>query len=155
MFHHRYELEQICSYNATLSPGEPIGPVAEGLRLTIYHTGGEASGPRIRGKVRPVGGDWATLRADGVAVLDVRATIETHDGALISLAAAGYMDLGPDGYQAALNGQLPPDGTPFRTTPRLQTAHPAYRWANRLVYLGIGELHLSVPEVRYDIYAVR
>jgi len=155
VFNNRYELEHICSYNATLSPGEPIGPVAEGLRFNAYHTGGEVSGPRIRGKVRPVGGDWLTLRTDGVAVLDVRVTIETHDGALIYAASGGYMDLGPEGYQATLNGQLPPDGTPFRTTARFQTGHPEYQWANRLIYVGIGELHLSVPEVRYDIYAVR
>jgi hypothetical protein len=156
MFNHRYAMDHICSYNATLQmPPEAIGPVAEGLRLNFYLTGGEVSGPRIRGKVRPVGADWLTVRTDGVAVLDVRATIETHDGALIYTYYSGFIDAGPDGYQAMLAGQLPPDGTPFRITPRYQTAHPQYQWANRLVCVGIGELHLSVPEVRYDIYAVR
>jgi len=37
----------------------------------------------VSGKLRPVGGDWLTIRKHGVAILDVRATIETHDGALI------------------------------------------------------------------------
>lgn len=156
MFNHRYELEYLCSYNATLQlPPEAIGPVAEGLRLNFYITGGEVSGPRIQGKIRPVGADWLTVRTDGVAVLDVRATIETHDGALLYTSYSGLIDAGPDGYQAVLAGHLPPDGTPFRITPRYQAAHPAYQWANRVVGVGIGELHLSVPEVRYDIYAVR
>jgi hypothetical protein len=149
-------LEHVCSYNVGLqAPPEVIGPVAEGLRLNIYLTGGEVSGPKLRGKVRPVGGDWGTMRTDGVFVLDARTTIETNDGALIGVTYSGLIDGGPDGYQNMLNRQLSPDGTPFRITPRFQTAHPTYQWANRLVCVGIGELHFSVPEVRYDIYAVR
>lgn len=34
---------------------EVIGPVPEGIRVNFYNTGGEVSGPRIRGKLRPVG----------------------------------------------------------------------------------------------------
>jgi hypothetical protein len=156
MFNYRYEMEHICSYNATLQmPPEVIGPVAEGIRLNFYVTGGEVSGPRIRGKIRPVGADWLTVRTDGVAVLDVRATIETHDSALIYTYYYGIIDYGPDGYQARLAGQPTPDGTSFRIAPRYQTAHPQYQWVNRLICVGIGEVHISVPEVRYDIYAVR
>ncbi len=155
MFNHPYELEHICSYNATVQQAEPIGPVAEGIRLNVYHTGGEVSGPRIRGKVRPVGGDWFTLRTDGVGVVDVRVTIETHDGALIYVTHVGHLDLGPNSYQATLDGQVPPDGIPFRTAARFQTAHPEDQWANRVICVGIGQVYLSVPEVRYDIYAVR
>jgi hypothetical protein len=156
MYNHKYELEHICSYNARLQlPGEAIGPVAEGLRLNVYITGGEVSGPKLRGTVLPVGADWATVRTDGVLVLDVRATIETHDQALIYASYNGLMDTGPDGYEKVLNGEFTPDGTPIRITPRFQTAHPTYQWLNRLVCVGIGESHPSVPEVRYDIYAVR
>jgi Protein of unknown function (DUF3237) len=46
-------------------------------------TSGEVTGPRIRGILRPVGGDWFTIRTDGIGLLDVRATIETHNNALI------------------------------------------------------------------------
>jgi len=156
MYGHSYDLEHICSYNAGLRmPPEAIGPVAEGLRLNFYLTGGEVSGPKLHGAVLPVGADWGTMRSDGVFVLNVRATIKTHDEALIYVTYSGLIDAGPDGYQKLLAGELPPDGTPFRITPRFQTAHPAYVWANRLVYIGIGELHLGVPEVRYDIYAAR
>ena len=155
MFGHKYALEHVCSYNARLQmPLEAIGPVAEGLRLNLYLAGGEVNGPKLQGKVRPVGADWGTMRTDGIFVLDVRTTIETHDGALLSVTYGGFIDGGPNGYQAMLDGQLPPDGTPFRITPRFQSAHPEYQWANRLVCIGIGELHMSVPEVRYDIYAV-
>lgn len=61
------------------------------------------------------------LRTDGVGILDVRATIETHDGALIYAAYSGVIDLGEDGYQKFLQGELPASGTPIRTAPCFYT----------------------------------
>src|SRR5215831_13642956 len=101
-----YTADYLCSYNATLRP-EIIGPVAEGLRVNFHVTGGEVTGPRMRGTLRPVGGDWLTLRTDGVGVLDVRATIETHDNALIHIAYTGVCDLGANGYEAFTKNALP------------------------------------------------
>lgn len=61
-----YRLEHIFSYSATLkNPPEVIGPVPGGIRANFYITGGEISGPRLRGTLRPVGGDWLTVRPDG------------------------------------------------------------------------------------------
>ncbi|MEM8563866.1 MAG: DUF3237 family protein, partial [Pseudomonadota bacterium] len=68
-----YELEHIFSYRASLNPEfEVIGPTPEGLRVNIYVTGGEVTGPKLQGSIRPVGADWLTIRPDGVAVLNVR-----------------------------------------------------------------------------------
>src|SRR5207244_11377377 len=111
--------------------------------------------PRVRGKLRPVGGDWLTIRPDGVGVLDVRATIETHDGALIYLTYGGLVDLGPDGYDQFAQGKPPASGTPIRMSPGFYTAHPDYLWLNRLHCLGIGQAYLERSEVAYDVYAVR
>src|SRR5215210_8286475 len=85
-----YRLEHLFSYNAFLTT-EVIGPVAEGIRLNFYVTSGEISGPKLQGKLHPVGGDWFTLRTDGVGILDVRATFETQDEALLYVT---YTDLG-------------------------------------------------------------
>jgi hypothetical protein len=150
-----YSLEHICSYSAQLqNPPEVIGPVPEGIRVNFYVTSGEVTGPKIRGILRPVGGDWLTLRTDGIGLLDVRATIETHDHALISIAYTGVGDLGEDGYHKFLQGALPPR-VPLRVVPRFQTTHPTYQWLNRLQCLNIGEADLERFEVRYDVYAVR
>lgn len=150
-----YSLEHICSYSGQLkNPPEIIGPVPEGIRANFYVTGGEVSGPKLRGLLRPVGGDWLTIRPDGVGLLDVRATIETHDGALIYITYTGVGDMGEDGYQKVLRGELPRK-VPLRVVPRLYTAHPTYQWLNRLQYLNIGEADLERFEVRYDMYAVR
>ncbi len=150
-----YELEHICSYTGTLaSPPEVIGPLPEGLRVNFYSTGGNISGPRVQGKVRAVGGDWATVRRDGVEHIDVRTTFETHDGAVILVTYQGAMDFGTDGYDRILRGELPPV-VRLRTAPRFATSHPEYVRLNRLFCFGVGEYRAATNEAKYDVYAVR
>jgi len=150
-----YQLEHICSYSAQLkNPPEVIGPVAEGIRVNFSVLAGEVTGPKIQGTLRPVGGDWLTIRTDGVGILDVRATIETHDQALIYIFYSGVGDLGENGYQNFLQGVMPPK-VPLRVVPRFQCAHPSYKWLNRLQCVNIGEADLQAFVVRYDVYALR
>lgn len=152
MFDHR--LEHICSYNATLrQPLEVIGETPVGLRVNAYISGGEIWGPRLRGRVLPVGADWLTIRPDGVGALDVRATIETSDGALIYVEYTGVMDLGPDGYQRMLTGN-PPARAAIQVAPRFLTSHSDYLWLNRLQCLNVGMADFATSRVSYDTYAV-
>jgi hypothetical protein len=146
-------IEHLFSYTVSLKmPPELIGPVAEGIRVIFYLAGGEISGPRCAGKVLPVGADWLLIRKDGIGVVDVRATMEMHDGALVYAAYTGVLDLGSNGYEAFVNGTLPPK-FPIRTAPRFQTAHPAYAWMNRVQAYGVGEVDLANALVSYDVYA--
>ena len=75
--------------------------------MNLHITGGELTGPKVHGKLRPVGADWLTIRTDGVGILDVRATIETQDEALIYSSYTGVGDLGEDGYDKFLQGDPP------------------------------------------------
>lgn len=154
MFGYEYKLEHLFSMSATLAPMEVIGPVPEGFRGNSYVTGGEVSGPKLNGKVRPVGGDWVLLRKDGIAVLDVRATLEANDGALVYIAYNGVIDLGEDGYEAFLAGRLPALA-PIRAAPRCWTGHPNYTWLNRPQCVAIGQVDFLTYTVTYDIYALR
>lgn len=149
-----YRLDHIMSYNATLAAPEIIGEVPEGIRVNFHITGGDITGPKVFGKMRPVGADWLTLRRDGVGVLDVKATAETNDGALLYITYAGIIDLGPNGYQDFLNGLPPASGTAIRICPRVSTSHPNYLWLNRLHCIGVGQAFLERLEVAYDVYAV-
>ena len=124
------------SYTVSLDPPEVIGPVPEGIRANFYFGSGEVSGPKVQGKVRPEGGDWLTVRTDGVAVLDVRATFEVGEEALVHTAFTGVGDLGADGYERFLRGDLPPT-VALHVTPRFLTAHPDFVWLNRLQGLGV------------------
>jgi Protein of unknown function (DUF3237) len=147
-----YRLEHIMSFTVKIAEPEVIGPVPEGLRINGYISGGEVTGPRVS---RAVGGDWLTVRKDGVAIIDVRATIEAHDGPLIGLSYWGVLDMGSDGYEQFLQGRPPANGTAIRVSARLSASHPDYTWLNRLHCLGIGEAYLERSQVGYDVYAVR
>jgi hypothetical protein len=149
-----YQMDYLFSYSATLHPPEVIGPVPEGIRVNFHVAGGEITGPRLVGTVRPVGADWLTIRSDGIGVLDVRATLETSDGGLVYAAYQGLTDLGEDGYARFLAGEV--RGTLRLTTfPRIQTAHAASQWLTRLPLVGIGSADLERRIVSYDVYAVR
>jgi hypothetical protein len=153
IFGYGYSLEYICSFTVTLRR-ELIGPLAEGIRVNYHITGGEVDGPKLRGKFRPGGADFVTMRRDGVAVLDIRATIETHDGAVIYVVASGLTYTSEDAYERAIKGDLPPT-IPLRAVVRLSTAHPDYLWVNRLQFVEIGELVRARDEVRIDLYALK
>jgi hypothetical protein len=154
MIKHELKAEHLFSMHAILhTPAEIIGPVPDGIRVTFYISGGTVDGPALKGRVKPVGADYFTVRPDGMGVLDVRATIETDDNALIYVSYSGLGDLGPDGYAKFLAGELPAE-LALRTTPRLQSAHPAYQRFHRLLCVGIGSADLQSSTVTYDVYAI-
>jgi hypothetical protein len=148
-----YGLEYISSFTVTLRR-ELIGPLAEGIRVNYHITGGEVDGPKLRGKFRPGGADFVIMRRDGVGVLDIRATIETQDGAVIYEVASGLTYTSEDTYERAIKGDLPPT-IPIRAVVRLSTAHPNYLWVNRLQFVEIGELVRARDELHVDVYALK
>jgi hypothetical protein len=156
MFGYEYSLEHVCSYTVILQPPEVIGLVAEGLRANYYFAGGEVDGAKLKGKFRPVGADFATMRRDGIGILDIHGTIEAQDGALIYLVGAGLAYGSEDAYERAMKRELAPT-VPLRVAIRLQTAHPGYLWVNRLQFVSIGELVRAAArnEVRADLYAIK
>src|SRR5438034_715469 len=84
-------LEHLMDFTAQLAPAQQLGDCGRGTRIIFPATGGTFAGPRLRGRLQPPGGDWLTLRADGTGKLDVRATFETDDGALILVTYHGYL----------------------------------------------------------------
>ena len=149
-----YDLEHIFSYTVTIAEPEVVGPVPGGVRANFYATGGEVTGPKLTGKVRPVGGDWLTLRTDGVTVLDIRNTLEVGEGALVDGRLTGVGDLGADGYERFMRGELPPK-VALRVSARFLTAHPDFVWLNRLQCLAVGEFDSENSRAGWDVYAVR
>ena len=112
------------------SKTEEIGATPRGKILVFPITGGSFEGERLRGRVLAGGGDWVTARADGTFELDLRATLETDDGALIHMTFSGLRD--------DANHYL-------RTLPRFETAASKYLFLNRLIAVGIGEIRAEGP----------
>ena len=129
-----------------------VGAAPHGIRRIAAITGGNFEGSRLRGVVVPAASaDWLLLRADGVLELDLRVTLLTHDGALVSMASFGLRH-GPPEVMAALGrGELVDAGHYyFRTTPRFQTGHPAYAFLNRLVAVASGDRRPAGPIYTID-----
>ena len=81
---------------------QDVGATPHGTRRIAPIGGGVFEGPRLRGTVLPGGSaDWLLLRPDGVLELDLRLTLETDDGALISMKSFGVRH-GPPEIIAAL-----------------------------------------------------
>lgn len=132
--------QPLMTLRLTTAPVQALGATPHGARTTFPITGGTFEGPRLRGRVLPGGDDWTVLRPDGVLELDLRATLETDDGALIHMTFAGIRH-GPPEVIAALGRGEPVDSARyyFRTAPRFETAAPRYAFLNRLVAVGVGE----------------
>src|SRR6478735_544420 len=84
------QFEPLMHVEVTLEPIRDLGDTPLGRRRIIGITGGKFSGPRLSGRILPGGADWQLIRADGVAFLDARYTLETSDGALIYVSNQGY-----------------------------------------------------------------
>jgi hypothetical protein len=93
------------------------------------------------------------IRRDGVAIVEVRACLETVQGARILAAYSGTLDLGVDGYERALHGEfatLPP----LVVTPTFETADPRLKWLNRVRCVGVGRVDTQALTYIFDVYAV-
>ena len=95
------QLELIFAADVSVGPPLDCGDVGKGARRIVPITGGEFSGPNIRGKVLPGGADWQILRGDGVSELEARYTLQTDDGALINVRNLALRH-GPPEVMAAL-----------------------------------------------------
>jgi hypothetical protein len=129
-----------------------LGTTHLGRRRIIPITGGTVEGPRLRGKVLPGGADWQIIRADGVAELEARYTLEAEDGALISVVNRGFRHGPPEVIRKLIAGEpVDPGAYYFRCAPAFETAAPAHQWLARTVFVGSGVRHPDLVEIR--VYA--
>ena len=144
----------LMTMHVTVGPVLNIGAVPYGTRRTVLISGGTFEGPRLRGIIVPdSSADWLLLRTDGVLELDLRCTLRTEDGALISMRSFGLRH-GPAEIIAAIGrGEtVDPATYYFRTLPRFETAHPAYSFLNRMIAVASGDRRPEGPV--YSIHEV-
>jgi len=148
------QLEFIMRVNVTLDPALNVGAVAEGTRRIINITGGDFSGPELKGRVLPGGADWQLVRSDGVAVLEARYTLETDDGALIYVRNWGLRHGPPDVLEALARGEaVDPTRYYMRTSPVFETGDDRYKWLNNLI--GVCSGIRGADSVILDFYRVK
>ncbi|MGE3679694.1 MAG: DUF3237 domain-containing protein [Burkholderiales bacterium] len=148
------QLEPLFSARITLAPIRDLGDTPAGHRRIIDITGGTFSGSRLSGRVLPGGADWQVIRADRVAFLEARYTLETTDGALIYVRNIGYRHAPPDVLERLMRGEdVDPALYYMRTTPLFKTSAARYAWLNRIICVGSGARRPAGVEL--DFYEVR
>jgi Protein of unknown function (DUF3237) len=139
-----------------LEPALEVGPTPHERRI-VYITGGKFNGPRLKGRVLPGGGDWLVVRPDGRAVLDVRACLETDDGAIIYTYYAGRLvvpsELLPLWRDRDAAATIDPTRYYLRITPVYETAAEKYRWLNDIVAVGVGRR--TAAGVAYRVFEIK
>jgi hypothetical protein len=138
----------------TLAAPQELGEAPHGRRRIIPITGGRITGERVNGRVLAGGADWQIVRADGVAELDARYTIETADGALIYVANRGVRH-GPAEVlrKLAAGESVDPALYYMRTTPWFETGDTRYAWLNRVVCVATGARRAAAVEL--EVYEIQ
>jgi hypothetical protein len=135
--------------------GQPIavGETAQGLRRAVPITGGTIRGARLEGTILNAGADFQIIGPDGFTRLEARYVVRLADGAMLYVENCGVR-FGPPELMARIVRGEPVDPTQvyFRSTPRFETAQPAYQWLTRPLFIASGVRHparvdLSVFEV--------
>lgn len=136
------KFEFIFHLEADLEPPQMIGATGKGTRVVYVAKGGTIEGPNLKGTVLPGPVDWLMQRDDGVAELDVRASIRTDDGELVYTHYKG------------LSHNKTEDGSRyFITTPRFETSAEKYSWLNNIVAVGVGS-NPGPNKVAYDVFKI-
>ena len=122
--------------------GEPLdlGQTALGRRRIVPLTAGTFTGPEISGRLLPgASADWQTVLPDGTALADIRYTLQTDSGDLLSVQSRGVRH-GPAEVLARLaRGEDVEAGEyTFRTATQIETAAPELDWLNKGVFIGVG-----------------
>jgi hypothetical protein len=133
---------------------ESLGGADDGELLLFPILGGEVHGPRLRGTIRPGGGDRAVHRGH-VYTLDARYLIEADDGALIDIVNRGVWR-GSAELEARLDAGEPigPEELYFRTSPTFRTAAPAHGWLTETVFVGVAYDESRRGVIRIRFFAV-
>ncbi len=133
------DLELAFEARATLAAPLVVGQTPQGARRVIPITGGEFSGPTMRGVILPGGADWQYQRADGVTVLEAQYLLRTEDDVLIQVSNHGLRH-GPEDVMRRLAGgeAVDPSAYYFRASPSFSAPSGKYDWLNRSLFLCTG-----------------
>lgn len=132
-------LEFFCELNVTLAPPIVVGETSHGTRRIINITGGQVTGPGIKGEILNGGADWQVVRKDGVTELEAHYEFRTDDGAVIYIKNVGVRVATPEVAAMLAKGEVVDASSYyFRTLPRFEAPAGKYAWINDTIFICTG-----------------
>jgi hypothetical protein len=136
------ELIPLCTVAVTLRDPIAVGGGPAGLRMIYEVEEATVTGERLNGRmVGSASADWLTISGT-TATLDVRATFESDDGAIVFAQYSGRTDISGG-----------PGASPIYVAPRFETGDERYAWLNSIQAAGKGTLDGSA--LTYEWYELR
>jgi hypothetical protein len=124
---------------AQVAPPIEMGDGPTGARRIIPIIGGNASGPRLNGKILPGGADFQLIRHDNLTEIQAQYMIETPTGARIYIENTGLRHASPENMDRLKRGEtVDPALVYFRSTPRFETASADFAWMERSIFVCSG-----------------
>ncbi|MEW2502278.1 DUF3237 domain-containing protein [Amycolatopsis sp. NPDC047767] len=148
------DLVPLFTLDVRLAPPKTVHNGPHGERRVIDILGGTFTGERLSGEVLPGGADFQLVRPDGVAEIDVRATLRTDHDDLVYLTGRGLRHGPADVLRRMAAGEaVHPDSYYFRECLLFEAAGPRTEWLNRVVTVAKGARTQST--VKVDVFEVR
>ncbi|WP_136636905.1 DUF3237 domain-containing protein [Pseudooceanicola onchidii] len=121
-----------------MGPAQQITDATGETRLIYHVKGGHFTGPRLKGRVLPVTGDWVRVK-DGAISMDVRVELETDDGDRILMVYESISDLTPEERERfRQSGSLEQAGHYFRVSPKFLSRSDRLSWLTAVSVFGVG-----------------
>ena len=147
------KLDPLFKIHAQLDDILDFGKSDAGHLRIVRILGGTFEGEKLSGKILNGGGDWQTLRDDGVMELEVRCLMQADNGALIHLTGQGMRHGPPEVMARMARGEaVAPDEYYFREFMRFKTSDKELAWLNGVFGLATGGREKNA--VVLQVYAV-
>jgi len=140
------DLVSLGHLSVSLEPPIVLPNTPGGTRYIIGVKSARFDGERLKASLKgSSAGDWFSVGPDGVVgTLDVRATFETDDGALIFSHYRGRVDMSAGSGVA-----------PLYAAPLYDTGDPRYAWLNKIQAVAKGVITPDLSQLEYEVFELR
>jgi hypothetical protein len=139
------ELVPLCTLRIQCKPPIEVGAGPTGTRLIVELASAQVKGDRLRAEMLgAAAADWVIVGPEGTGTVDVQATLQTDDGAIIFVQYNGRLDIS-QGLQFPMTAYV---------APLFETGDERYAWLNRIQAVGKGILYEDLS-LDYEWYEVR
>lgn len=143
----------LATISVTVGTPTEIGPTPQGVRRIIPITGGRVEGPRLRGRVEPVGADYQLLVSETVTELEAKYAITTDEGEHVYVTNFGIRAGSAEDIARLVRGEpVDPERIYFRCSPRMISSGPAWSWLAGRILVGTGRRHPD--RVELDVFVL-